>query len=163
MAIPAGITTVTVTGRLLRATSGSILFTPSVQVLYSGPKVVSLPAPEIAQIDKQGNFSVVLPANDDAAGNPVAWNYRVTLRGVVGEPAPFNISVLSANGLTQDLATLAPVASSVGVPTVVGPMGPRGFEVVINDHADGTVTLTINQALALIDNLNGTATLNLAA
>lgn len=163
MAIPTGITTVTVTGRLLRATQGSILFTPSALVLYSGPKVVGLPSPEIAQIDKQGNFTVVLPANDDVAGNPVAWNYHVTIRGVVGEPAPFNISVLSANGPTQDLANLAPVTSSLGTPTVVGPRGPRGFEVVVNDHADGTVTLTIDEPLALIDNLNGTATLNLAA
>jgi len=161
--LPLGLSTVVLTGKLLNpdgsGASGAIDFIPSVRVLHVAESTIVLPARYSAPL-VLGAFSIVLPAGDD--GNPSGWTYLVKER-VRSGATPYSISVLLANGATQDLSVLAPVASDTGTPVVVGPRGPRGFEVVIVDNLDGSVTLTIDEALALVDNPDGTATLNLAA
>lgn len=127
MPIPAGIATVTVTGSEFGGgtdATGVIEFIPSVRVIYVGPEKIQLPGKYVAQL-VAGAFSIVLPACDDAAGNPTGWTYLVVSR-TAPPTGSYSISVLATNGSTQDLSALAPVTSDTGTPVVVGPTGATG-------------------------------------
>jgi hypothetical protein len=164
MSIPEGIQTVTVTGSEsaggVRST-GHVDFIRSSRTLFVGEKEILLPAKYTAPY-VNGAFSIELPPNDDPLGNPIGSTYRVEER-TKGGAEPYNIAVLLSNGSVQDLSALAPVDTSPGTPVVVGPRGPRGYDIVLVDHDDGSVTLTIDDPLALVDNGDGTATLELVA
>ena len=140
--IPAGVATVTVTFNLGAggdaAGPGSIEFAPSVPVAYVGPAWVDSLAPFSARV-RAGVGSIVLPANDDVAGNPSNWTYRVTER-FGGARAPFYIAVLSADGPVQDYSTLVPIPSSSGTAVVRGPVNVLGIGAVTTVAAGGAAT-----------------------
>jgi len=123
MPLPSGIATVTVTGGLLNpdGATGSIDFIPAVRVHHVAEGQIVLPAKFTAWF-VDGAFTIALPAADDEGGNPTGWTYHVVERVQGG--SSYDISVLLANGATQDLSALAPVATSTGEPVVVGPQGP---------------------------------------
>jgi glycerophosphoryl diester phosphodiesterase len=128
MALPAGITTVSITGLVLDPDGtpavGSIDFIPSVPVLYLGPKVVTLPA-KVSAVLVNGAFPAgfELPATDDSAGNPTSWTWKVVERTTGGRS--FDV-FLAKSPDTIDYSALSPVPTSAGVPVVVGPVGPVG-------------------------------------
>lgn len=106
---------------------GSITFAPSVvAVLATAAKRIVLSVPREVTLDANGAFSITIPATDDPDMNPTGWTYTVTENFPNGRsysvPAPMNV--------TSDLATLAPVPSSVGNAIVRGPQGDPGVRVV---------------------------------
>ena len=125
MTIPAGVTTVTVTGNLGAAgvaATGYIEFTPSVPVAYAVAGWVNTAAPFTATLTDDGSFSIVLPATDCANGIPTSWTYRVT-EHFEAFRAPFDTEIALANGDVQDysaLGTPEPVAEP-GSPTPSSP------------------------------------------
>lgn len=135
-ALPAGIATVQITGELRNPdgspASGSIDFIPSVRVVHVGEDVIVLPAKVTARlVDGAIPDGFLVPAGDD--GNPSGWTLRVVERigSGSGSGSSYNISLLSANGPTQDLSSLAPVTSDTGLPVVVGPAGPSAYDVAV--------------------------------
>ena len=125
MPLPTGIATVTVTGKLLTpdgaGASGSIQFIPNNGVLYAGQDVVTVPKAVVVNLGAGGDFSVVLPATDDTAGNPVGWTWHVNERVKGGRE--FNIA-LPKTPDTTDYSSLVPVPATDGTAVIVGPPGP---------------------------------------
>lgn len=134
MPLPAGIATVTVTGTLYAPDGtpsvGSVDFIPSVRVLHVDEQVIVLPDKITAQLTA-GVFSKLLPAGDD--GNPSGSTLRVVER-VEGGSA-YNISLLTSNGVTQDLSALAPVATNIGT------AAPPGMTLTENPPGSGFYTI----------------------
>lgn len=129
MAIPADVSTGTVTGTITdpagNPASGSVTFTAEANYLLVGvDSAVILPNPVTVKLNAQGHFSTVLAATDDPDTNPTNFTYKVSFSLVSGTLPSYSIHV--PTGSTQDLATLTPVASYNGTPTVVGPVGPVG-------------------------------------
>lgn len=122
----------TVTGRFediipgAETVTGTVSFTAEADYLLSADSTV-LPAPVAVQLVGSA-FTVALTATDDLTLNPVNWTYRVTfallVKGVPVRRDPFSIKVPA--GTTVNLASVTPVASYSGAPTVVGPQGIQG-------------------------------------
>lgn len=143
MTIPAGIATVTITSvGGIRSPDGSpavgtvdFIASPE-RVLYVGPKVVTVPVKVTATlVDASYPAGFKLPAVDDTAANPSGWTYRVVERFKGG--STYSISLLAANGATQDITTLMPVSSSLGTAVVVGPRGPAGASLIESPPGSG--------------------------
>jgi hypothetical protein len=84
VALPAGLTTVTVTGTYLDAEgtplTGQVAFDISSPLKDVNHKVV-LPQTTIRRyLDATGAFSVVLPVTDDIDLSPTGWYYTITER-----------------------------------------------------------------------------------
>ncbi|MEV4350972.1 hypothetical protein AB0J83_41475 [Actinoplanes sp. NPDC049596] len=81
MAMPAGITPITVTGKYLAADgtplSGYLVFTPSIKAADSADNAIVPPAPYKVTLDGSGAFSVALMATDDPQWNDPGWTYSV--------------------------------------------------------------------------------------
>src|SRR4029079_19797950 len=101
----------TVTGGLLNpdGATGSIDFIPAVRGHHVAEGQIVLPAQFTAWF-VDGALTTALPAADDEGGSPTGWTYHVVERVQGG--SSYDISVLLANGATQDLSALAPVAPS---------------------------------------------------
>jgi hypothetical protein len=112
MAIPAGITSVTVTNTYVDAAgnplSGYVTFTPSITAMtddYTVPKV-----PVRATLDADGEISVTLAATDDTDWE--ASDFTYTVQEVIGGNVKrtFSIEVpVAAAGSGLDLSTVTPV------------------------------------------------------
>ncbi|WP_062435009.1 hypothetical protein [Herbidospora daliensis] len=122
MALPAGVSSVTVSGRFIRGDGqpcrGKVTFTPSRTLTGPGttPPVVMPPAPVVALLNTSGAFSVVLAATDDADLEPTPWTYAV-VEEITGQAPRFYSIELPASPSTVDLADLAPVAEPEDVET----------------------------------------------
>jgi hypothetical protein len=125
MAIPAGITPITVTGKYLApdgtALSGYLLFTPSIKAADSTDNAIVPVAPYKVTLDANGAFSVALMATDDPQWNDPGWTYEVqevitTTQGV-RKKSTYNIEVPAASaGGTLDMAD-AVVVDLPGTPS----------------------------------------------
>jgi hypothetical protein len=122
MALPTGVSPVTVTGRFVRPDGqpcrGKVTFTPSRTLTGPGtdPQVVMPPAPVVVQLDTLGRISVVLAATDDSDLEPTPWTYSV-VEEITGQTARSYSISLPASPASVDLADLAPVAEPEDVET----------------------------------------------
>jgi hypothetical protein len=106
--------------------AGTITFWPDVtRLVDTADNVVLERKPEVATLDDDGIFSIELICTDNAVLNPINWTYRVTVR--LDGVAPYSYSVAIPQGATPlRWEDIVPVATSAGVPTLVGPQGPAG-------------------------------------
>ncbi|MFE0039424.1 collagen-like protein [Streptomyces sp. NPDC059015] len=130
MALPAGLSTVTVSGSFKTpsgaARKGKLLFTPEPAVLTSATHDTLVLGTTEAVLDADGAFSVTLLATDDADVSPTGWTYRVTERWHDAPGRSYPLS-LPAAAPAVDLADVAPTAPAEGEYIVVtGPAGPTG-------------------------------------
>ena len=134
MALPAGLSTVTVTGTWLTPDgtprTGTVTFTPEPSVLTSAAHGVFVLGSTTAQLDGTGSVSVELLATDDPDVTPVDWTYRVeqALSGSAGtERRSFPLS-LPEDAPDVDLPAVAPAAdpSEGDFLVITGPQGPTG-------------------------------------
>jgi len=112
MALPANISTGTVTGTFLNvaggAKSGTVTFRPSFDhALDAGANVVFVPEKVTASLDTYGSFSVVLAATNDPDLLPLNFTYTVEIN-IYGSSIPsFTMSLLA--GTTVDLTDVMPL------------------------------------------------------
>lgn len=129
MPLPAGLSTVTVTGTYKApdgtASAGYLLFEPEPGVLTSSQHDTFVVGTRQAILDANGAFSITLLATDDADIQPVGWTYRVTEHPAVGPSRTYNIA-LPAAAPTVNLADLAPLTASAGTLQPVPPTGAAG-------------------------------------
>jgi hypothetical protein len=123
--------------------AGSVTFTPSVaSILVANATPVPatvIPTQVTVDLDVDGYISLnglqylFLVATDDPSTNPTGFTYTVSFALTLdGQPVNFSsysISVPTYNSGTDnviDLTLVAPVSSSEGTLTIVGPIGPKG-------------------------------------
>lgn len=111
MALPASLSTVTVTGTYVSLVgnpiSGSISFTPEIMLLERTANVIIVAKSIVKTLDANGSFSVILPVTSDTDVVPISFSYTVTENFAGGRE--FKIALpLSVAGTTQNLADLLP-------------------------------------------------------
>ncbi|GAP46889.1 polysaccharide deacetylase family protein [Streptomyces azureus] len=151
MALPPGLSTVTVTGTYLHPNgtpySGRLVFRPEPEVLTSAAHGTLVIGDVEVVLDNNGQFTVSLLATDDPDVTPVGWTYRVTERWYDTPGRSYPLS-LPAAAPAVDLADVAPTAPSEGEYVVVtgpagpaGPAGPEGPEGPQGDPGDPATNL----------------------
>jgi peptidoglycan/xylan/chitin deacetylase (PgdA/CDA1 family) len=136
VALPPGLSTVTVTGTYKHPDgtpySGRIVFKPEPGTLTSAAHDTLIVGDAEVALDNNGSFSIALLATDDPDVTPVGWTYRVTERWYDAPGRSYPLS-LPAAAPTVDLADVAPTAPAAGEYVVVtgpsgaqGPAGPKG-------------------------------------
>jgi lysophospholipase L1-like esterase len=129
MTMPAGIATVTLTGRYIHpdgaALTGSITIAAPSLITLSGADTITAGA-VTATLNAQGAFSVTLVATDNTAMQPTGWAYDVTETLTGFAPRTYSI-VLPQAVPAVDLADIAPANPADGdYVLVTGPTGPSG-------------------------------------
>ncbi|WP_186783720.1 hypothetical protein [Streptomyces sp. CBG33] len=138
MPMPAGIATVTLTGRYIRPDGtplkGTVTFTTPALLTLSGADTISAGSATVA-LDAEGMFSVLLVATDNANTQPVEWAYQVTERFQDVTGRTYSI-MLPSTTPTVDIADIAPADPSQGSYILVpGPAGPAGTQVLTGSTA----------------------------
>lgn len=115
MAIPAGITAITVTGTYVGSDgtplSGYLVFTPSVAALDTTDNAIVPMYPTKVTLDVSGSFSVDLVATDDPQWENPGWTYQVTER-ITGAPKrTYNIELPAASTDPIGITDLEPVSA----------------------------------------------------
>ena len=171
MALPANVTTTTVTGNLVwidgSPAKGSVTFLPSIEYVLDPADDTSIYMYEVTEVlDADGHFELDLIATDQADINPVDWTY--TVRILLTDPsAPSNqhkpvetiFSMYLPSAPPINIADVTPVQSSPGNAVVVGPAGLPGQVVSVNGK-QGAVVLTANDVGA--EPLGATASMQAA-
>lgn len=139
MALPVGLTTVTVTGgpytdSLGRADTGTVEFTASTPVVWAPTGAVVFDGPVTGTLNAGGSLSILLPANDVVGLSVTGWTYtvRFNLKSYSGDRRtilPIMISLPSSApvvdlDLVEQLTTDDGV--TVGLPAVVSVAGLSG-------------------------------------
>lgn len=114
MSIPASMTVVTVTGKVLDVNgnprSGTVTFRTKGFTMSGTDDTFIVPRTVTATLDVNGAFAVALPSTTDPQWTPVGWTYRVVFDfGDDARQDPFDIVVPHNLGSTLSLASLAPV------------------------------------------------------
>jgi lysophospholipase L1-like esterase len=133
MPIPAGISTVTLTGRYIRPDGtplkGKVTFSTPALLTLAGADTISAGSVAV-DLDADGFFSVVLIATDQPEMQPTEWAYEVAEALEVGSRT-YAITLPSTSP-TVNLADIAPADPSQGeyviVPGPAGPQGPAGAQ-----------------------------------
>ncbi|MFD3952189.1 GDSL-type esterase/lipase family protein [Streptomyces albidoflavus] len=138
MPMPAGIATVTLTGRYIRPDGtplkGTVTFTTPALLTLSGADTISAGSATVS-LDAEGMFSVLLVATDNANTQPVEWAYQVTERFQDVTGRTYSI-MLPSTTPTVDIADIAPADPSQGSYILVpGPAGPAGTQVLTGSTA----------------------------
>ncbi|MEU0834343.1 SGNH/GDSL hydrolase family protein [Streptomyces sp. NPDC005969] len=129
MPMPAGIATVTLTGRYVHPDgspfAGKVTFATPALLTLSGADTIAAGSATVT-LDAAGQFSVILVATDNADMQPTDWAYRVTEQLTGIDPRTYSIVLPSTNS-PVDLADIAPADPALGsyVP-VPGPAGSAG-------------------------------------
>jgi len=114
MALPAGITTITVTGYYTTiggaSLGGAVAFSPSSQLTDAAGNVVFGLDPVVAPVNAQGQFLVTLPCTDNAGLTPAGWSYTVEVAVPGIDPKPFTILLPSSLGPSVQLSALEPAS-----------------------------------------------------
>lgn len=140
MALPASVTTITVTGQYVDATGaairGSVTFTLDQSLLVAGASAFIAATDYTVPLDANGSFSVDLPATNDpdVAPSGFTWEVRENFDG----GRTYDISLPTNLAPAVDLSTLAPalpspittysyvLLSAVGAPTGVASLNANG-------------------------------------
>ncbi|GFH34308.1 hypothetical protein [Streptomyces pacificus] len=143
MALPIGLSTVTVSGSFKApdgtARKGKLLFTPEPAILTSATHDTLVLGTTVATLDVDGAFTVTLLATDDADVTPTGWTYRVTERWHDAPGRSYPLS-LPAAAPAVDLADVTPTAPAEGEYVVItGPQGPPGSEADAEAYTDAAV------------------------
>lgn len=142
MTIPAGISTVTVTGKYIKpdgtALSGTVTFSTDAAVRLPDQDATALGSVSVA-LGTDGSFSVVLIATDNTDARPINYTYTVA-EALTGQPARTYSIALPKATPAVDLADLAPATASAGEYLLV--TGPAGKTILSGTAAptsgDGT-------------------------
>ncbi len=113
MAVPASVSTGTITGTFVSTTgepkSGHVWFTPSFEEgIVAGDNVIVTPEKTIVALDTNGHFEIVLVATDDPDLVPLGFTYTVSFDIARVSLPSFSMSL--ASGATVDLADVFPAA-----------------------------------------------------
>ena len=114
MALPGGVSTLTLTGKYEdlqgNPQSGTVTFTPSTGP-FADPAVTVIfePAPVVATLDNTGAISEVLACTDNSGFEPNSWVWNVTERVSGFTVRSYSIALPSTLGPSVDLSTLAQV------------------------------------------------------
>lgn len=118
MALPVDLTTIIVTDTYEDLSgnplSGTIEFSPSVQVTDATDNIVFGPEPIVAALDAEGTFSQVLPCTDNADLSPAGWEWVIVIsvEGSGYTTQPFSAAFPSTLGATVQLRTVAAEAAT---------------------------------------------------
>ena len=130
--VPAGITSVVLTGRYIRPDgtplSGTVTFEPPAHLTIPDADIISIGA-ATATLDDTGSFRISLIATDDPGTQPAGWTYTVIerLRQANGRTFPI---ALPGGTPEVNLADIVPSAPSDGEYVVVtGPAGRDGTQI----------------------------------
>ncbi|WP_329168308.1 SGNH/GDSL hydrolase family protein [Streptomyces sp. NBC_01267] len=142
MTMPAGIATVTLTGRYIHPDGAPMKGT----VTITSPALLTLPDADVfaqgsatATLDTTGAFSVVLVATDNADAQPSNWRYQVTEKLTDVPSRTYYVDLPQATPMVN-LADIVPGDPAAGnYVLVVGPAGPAGKTVL---SGTGTPTST---------------------
>lgn len=172
MSLPEGIPTVTVTGRYLRPDGQPL----TGQVVWRAPNLLTFAdhdvivgGPVTVPLDKQGRFTVVLPATDAPGMNPSGWSYTVAEQfATVSQNRVYQVLLPSSDPVV-DIADLAPTDPTT--PNYVAVKGKSAYEVAVDNGYAGTVEQWLASlvgpkgAPGLVQSVNGKseAAINLAA
>ncbi|MFE7899189.1 hypothetical protein ACFU3E_17000 [Streptomyces sp. NPDC057424] len=145
MALPPGLSTVTVTGTYKHPDgtpySGRIIFRPEPDTLTSAVHDTLIVGGAEVVLDNNGAFSISLLATDDPDVTPSGWTYRVTERWYDAPGRSYPLSLPAATPAV-DLADVAPTAPAEGEYVVVtGPAGPAGPQGPKGDPGDPATNL----------------------
>lgn len=127
---------------------GTVTFTPSIPYALVANGVPTpatvLPRPIVVTLNVDGEIEwngldgIYLPATDDPNLNPTDFTWQaafdISYEGVVVPYGPINFQL--PNGTEVDLTLVAPVASSPGTLTIVGPPGPSGSALPVASDAE---------------------------
>lgn len=107
--------------------SGTVTFTPAPKFVTNvvlNTIIASTPVPAV--LDDTGSINVEVMATDDAAMNPYNWTYTVNedLVDAAGNTYSNSYAIQAPGNTVVNLAEVAPVADSTGVPIVRGRTGP---------------------------------------
>ncbi|MFI7096422.1 hypothetical protein [Streptomyces lydicus] len=141
MTMPAGIGTVTLTGRYIRPDgtplAGTVTITTPSLLTLSGANSIAAGS-TVLTLDNTGSFSVVLVATDNATMQPTGWRYAVTEKFVGVTGRTYSID-LPATSPTVDIADIAPADPATGnYVTVAGPAGADGRTILSGTSAPGS-------------------------
>lgn len=133
MTMPAGIATVTLTGRYLRPDGTPLKGT----VTIAAPSLVTLPGADTISagsasvtLDATGAFSVLLIATDQMDMQPTDWAYQVSEKFTDIAARTYAIRLPSAVPIVS-IADIAPSDPSTGQYVLVpGPTGPAGASIL---------------------------------
>ena len=138
---------------------GTVTFAPSVPLTDSTDSEIVLQAPVTVAVNSAGQFSVALYGTDDADLAPSGWTWQVTENIAGLTPSTWSFFLAWADGSTQDLSDLAPVAEVTpvaaylpesggtmsgtvvlgGSPPLKLPSGTSGY--VLTSDSSGDITL----------------------
>jgi hypothetical protein len=130
MALPPGLSTVTVSGTYKTPDgsprAGRIVFSPEPDILTSATHGTLVLGAVEAVLDNNGTFTATLLATDDPDVTPSGWTYAVSERWNDAIGRSYHIA-LPSGAPTVDLADIAPTAPADGEYVVItGPAGPPG-------------------------------------
>ncbi|MFE7624232.1 glycerophosphodiester phosphodiesterase [Streptomyces sp. NPDC057509] len=133
MSMPAGIATVTLTGRYLRPDGtplkGAITITAPSLVTLPGADTVSAGSASVS-LDETGAFSVLLIATDQMDMQPTDWAYQICEKFQDIASRTYSIRLPSAVPVVS-IADIAPSDPSTGQYVLVpGPTGPAGTSIL---------------------------------
>ncbi|MGW1828834.1 hypothetical protein ACWCO0_09670 [Streptomyces tubercidicus] len=162
MTMPAGIATVTLTGRYIRPDgtplSGTVTISSPSLLTLAGADTIATGATTIT-LDTAGTFSAVLIATDNASMQPTGWAYTITEKFVGVTGRTYSI-LLPSTTPTVNLADIAPADPSAGnYIAVAGPQGAPGTNGTNGTNgangSDGADGRTILSGLAAPSNAVG--------
>lgn len=142
MALPAGLTTIVVTGQYVAADgtaqAGSVSFTPTSTVVDASGRAVLTGTAVTAYLNSSGSFTLTLPCTDNSGLVPPGWGYGLTVNvaGAMANLTPIYLpsalgGTVDISALTESFAVPAPSGVSyypdASSPPAAGPSGGGGF------------------------------------
>lgn len=137
MPIPSNVSTTNIVGKFIdpegNDISGVFTFTPSYtslkNITATPDKVTVLPKPlSVSLVGGKIPTGTKLISSDDPDNNPLGFTYEVSFKSSVAGVKLAKFSIQAPSDQTIDLAVVAPVSSSNGVPIIQGPQGLQGLQ-----------------------------------
>jgi len=117
MAIPANLSTITVTGTYIdiagNPIAGQVKFTPRAVIKNTTLNVILINSTITATLDANGAFSQALIVTDDTDAAPIGFSYYVEEAFIGGRSFDMLLSAATAGG-TLDLADVSPAVPNSG-------------------------------------------------
>jgi hypothetical protein len=146
MALPASLSTVTVTGTYVdllgNPVRGSITFTPQTVLKEKTANVIIMPVTIVKTFDATGSFTITLPVTSDGDVTPQPFIYTLSENFTSGRT--FQIALpLSVAGTTQNLADLLTALSEAEATSFITTDQYQGLLTRYND-ANGIREIVVN-------------------
>jgi hypothetical protein len=112
MALPGGLTTITLTGTFVSAAgtaqSGTVSITPSSEITDAAGTTILTQTAVVVTLNSSGSFSQVLPCTDNAGTAPAGWSYSINIAVGGAQQVVSPVYLPHALGSTVDLSTISP-------------------------------------------------------